>query len=261
MQRPSARISRKIFSRLPSLEPTQRSRKFLSLTIRHAGLAGETFHQKCFAGADRAAQQVTHGQRFEIAGLPQLDVLTQPAFQRFLAVISIERARGLDEFHQPAESRSTSSFLMRVRSAPVSAWPEWSRTFTRLSKAEIVTPTNAALICARFASGSKAFRLMRAQKRQRAFDLRRIWQRHANARGMRAERDQRLDIVEIVGDQNAGERQIGERRFGRPLAQHAGKTAVFEAGAIGRHDVVDAPRRMTATFSFTSRPIARKLPR
>ena len=72
------------------------------------------------------------------------------------------------------------------------------------------------------------------------FERRCVGQRHAHARGLRGAGDQRLDVVEIVGDQQAGERQVGERRFAGPGAQQAGDAAVFEARAVGRHDVIHA---------------------
>jgi hypothetical protein len=67
MQRPSARTSRKIFSRLPSLEPTQRSRKFFSFTTGTPASPARHSTRKVLPRADRTAQQVAHRQRFQVA--------------------------------------------------------------------------------------------------------------------------------------------------------------------------------------------------
>ena len=82
-------------------------------------------------------------------------------------------------------------------------------------------------------------RVIQPQLRQRLAQHGLVGQRHADARDARMESDLRVQVVEVVGDQNARERQIGERRFGRPVAKHACETAVFEAGPIGGHDVID----------------------
>ena len=66
--------------------------EILELDHRHAGFAGEALDQEGLAGADRAAQQIAHRQRLEIAGAPQRDVLAQPGLERFLAVVVVERA-------------------------------------------------------------------------------------------------------------------------------------------------------------------------
>jgi hypothetical protein len=79
---------------------------------------------------------------------------------------------------------------------------------TKLSSAETVTPTSADAICES---------LLRLQKCQRSLERGGIRQRNANARRVRVERNQRFDIVEVVCDQDARERQICKWRFRRPF--------------------------------------------
>ena len=110
----------------------------------------------------------------------------------------------------------------------------------RLSRLDTVTPASMPAICGRLASGRERPGRLLAQDVERLLQRGGVGQRHARAHGLRRAGDQRLDVVEVVGDQQAGERQVGERRVAGPGAQHAGDAAVFEPGAVGRHDVIDA---------------------
>jgi hypothetical protein len=69
-------------------------------------------------------------------------------------------------------------------------------------------------------------------------------QRHLDARRARIERDRRMQVIEVVGDQQADERQVAERRFAGPVAQQAGDAAELVAPAAGGgNDLVGAAQQ------------------
>src|SRR4030095_12861671 len=69
----------------------------LELDDGHAGLAGQALDEEGLSRADGAADEIALGQRLEIAGAPQRDVLLQPGLQRLLALVVGERAARFDE--------------------------------------------------------------------------------------------------------------------------------------------------------------------
>src|SRR5688572_6874535 len=86
----------------------------------------------------------------------------------------------------------------------------------------------------------KCLRLLGLQRRERAFQSGSVRQRYAHSRRMRVVRNEWFEIVEIVRNQYARERQVAERRLRRPIAQDAREAAMLIARAIGGEDVIDA---------------------
>jgi hypothetical protein len=74
--------------------------KVLQLQHRHGRLARQALDQESLAGADRAAQQVSHGQGAQIVGTPQSHILAQPLLECLLPVIVLESSPGLHELHE-----------------------------------------------------------------------------------------------------------------------------------------------------------------
>jgi hypothetical protein len=71
---------------------------------------------------------------------------------------------------------------------------------------------------------------------------------------VRGRRDERLDVVEVVRDEQARERQVRERGFTGPGAQLTRDAAVLETGAVGGDDLIEVAQdhRDVRCFLFRS---------
>ena len=115
-----------------------------------------------------------------------------------------------------------------------------------------MTPASSGAASAALLS-AKALRWSSSQLRQRLLDHGDIGQRHAHARDTRMGRDQRMQVIEIVGDQETRERQIGERRLGGPVAHQAGQAGGLElALTVGRQDLVGAAHDAGDVFGLVA---------
>lgn len=83
-----------------------------------------------------------------------------------------------------------------------------------------------------------------AKLRERLLDLGLLRQRQLHALDPRIVGHQRMQVVQVVGDQQADEGQLGEGGFAGPVADQAGEAGGLEvAGAIGRQELVGAAHK------------------
>ena len=211
----------------------------LQLHHRHPGLAGDALDEVGLAGADRAAQQVAHRQRLEVAGLPQRDVLADPGFDRVLAVDVVQRALGVDEFDQAAafvlDQRLLGADQVGVGQRLVEVVARFQRRLDRAERG----PGERGGRHRQIGEGARRARIALGQHVERGAHLGGVRQRHARARGARVGDQQGVEVGEIGGDQEGGEVVFGQRRIAGPIAHLAGQGVEFVAGArlVGQHQV------------------------
>jgi hypothetical protein len=238
-QRPSPFSRRKIFSRFTLGTAHPFVAKVLQLHDRHARFPGQAFHKIRLARADRTAEEIAHRQRLHIIHLPQLDVLAQPRLEALLRVKVVEGALRFDELDEAR--RVFFDELLAHRHEVVSVQ---HFACVRFDAQQILDGRQRGAgelmgerVVGRRELGDDSGMLDREQLQRIAqFVGRRQW--HFDRRGARMIHEQRMQIVEILGDEERGQRVSRELIVRCPIAHEHGQRAevVVERTGQGRSD-------------------------
>ncbi len=197
------------------------------------GFAGEAADQKSFAGADGAADEVTHRDEIELLLAPESDVLAEMLLECVLSVDMVELEFRWEKFD---EVGAFALDELRFGLRQIGGINRVALMFLELEEIQDAEKSRAGELAGRvrdlvFDLGESGGVEGRSGG-EKTFDIGWAWEWDVHLGGMGVLPEERMQVAGVLGEDEGGHIVPGEERFAAPFADEESDGVGFAGGVV-----------------------------